>query len=92
MITSLFLKGLLGIVSAFASMLPDSWTPPDWLVGVADAIAGFVDSATTMNVWIPLDFAMLCAASLISAYMGGAVVKGLRILVSHFTGGGGGAA
>jgi hypothetical protein len=45
-----------------------------------------------MGVWIPLDLAFACAFALVTTYIGGGVVKAIRILISHFTAGGGSAA
>jgi hypothetical protein len=62
------------------------------VIGAVDAMRGLFVSASTMGVWIPLDIGFAAAALIMHVYIGGGVIKAVRILISHFTGGGGSAA
>lgn len=92
MITNALLSVINAALGFFIGLIPDSLNPPGWVSGSAAALVGFFSNAQSMGVWIPLDFAFLCAYALMSTYIGGGVVKMVRILISHFTGGGGSAA
>lgn len=91
MITTKLMEFASAIIGFFLGLIPADWTPPAWFSGAAGAVQQFFNSATSVGVWIPIDFAFLCAFSIMSAYIGGGVVKMIRILWSALTGGGGSA-
>lgn len=92
MITQFFLDLINGVLGLFMGLIPDSLEAPGWLEGSASAVVGLFATAGSMGVWIPFDVAFAMAALLMNLYIGGGLVKGARIIISHLTGGGGSAA
>lgn len=92
MVTQAILDFANMLLGAVFSLVPEGVRAPGWIAGSANAVKGLFTAAATMGVWIPLDIAVAAALLIMNTYIGGGVVKGIRILISHFTGGGGGAA
>lgn len=92
MITKAIMDFFETVLHWFWSVIPTDWAPPGWVTGTAQAVVDFVSSASSLQVWFPLPFALTCAYAIISTYIGGGAVKAVRIVISHFTGGGGSAA
>lgn len=81
------------VLTFLGGLVPDSWTPPGWASGAANAIRNFfVVGGSMVETWVPLTLAFAIGLAIIHAYIGGLFVKGVRILISFFTGGGGSAA
>lgn len=92
MITQALLDILSTILEFVWGLVPDSLEVPAWLTGAVEALLGWVDTAGSLGVWFPLDVAVAMALFIMHVSIGGFVVKAARILISHFTGGGGSAA
>lgn len=92
MITEWFFGMLGDVIEAGLDLIPESMNPPGWLIGAGEAMAGLFSNIHSLGVWIPTTLAFGAAAFIMNAYIGGGVIKAVRILISHFTGGGGSAA
>lgn len=91
MITGAILNMIDTIVGAVLGILP-SVPVPSFLSSAADAVGTVFDDANSMGVWFPTTLALSVLAVLIAVEGTAMTIKLARIVVSHLTGGGGGAA
>lgn len=91
MITAAIWNAICDFLSFLLGLFP-TMTLPTWIGTVSGYIASGVETANGLHNWIPLEalrngfvFVAACGATVLA-------VRGFRILLSLFTGGGGGAA
>jgi len=95
MIVEWFIAALLSLVTWFIDLLP-SWSLPSWITGTGDGtIRGGADWAASnvgsLSNWIPLGTLSLVAAVVLVCIPIAIGIKVTRMVLSAFTGGGGGA-
>lgn len=82
-VVAFIIGGLLSLVPALPSFVQ------------LDAAAGWVEQMggwmVPLSFWLPFPVALACAAIVLPFALTGAAIKGLRLVVSNFTGGGGSA-
>lgn len=91
MIVKWFLDGLVTIATAIIGLVP-SFARPSWLDGGLATWSSVVGDMEQLNNWVPLGAIGLAATWIFAAWVGQTVLRGARIALSLFTGGGGGAA
>jgi len=91
MITELLIKGAAAFLTMIVDALP-TFDPPRWLLAPADPIVLVFAEASSMSVWINLPLALIVGSIVFASLLIGAATKLSRIVLSLFTGGGGGAA
>jgi hypothetical protein len=94
-ITNLLVTVLLTVPTWLLSLIP-SVPLPGWLTGTgSDSLVGQIGALTAnigvIDSWVPLSVLFGCMAFLATLVAGTWLVRGLRILASFATGGGGGA-
>lgn len=83
------LLGLLGsVLSGLLGMIPGYEVQPS--SGVGSLLAG--KAGQLLGQWLDLGAMFAAMGVVAAAFVGGAAIKGARILISHITGGGGSAA
>jgi hypothetical protein len=90
-ITGAILTLLSTILVAVLSLLP-SIPVPDWLSSSTSAVATVFQDAGLMSVWFPITLVATILTAVAGIYAAGFGLKLARIVISLFTGGGGGAA
>lgn len=79
-------------ISADGEPTSDAWfAPPDWVQGIGGPAAKVFELADSMSVWFPWAFLMGVFASVVASLLAGFGIRLVRMLISHFTGGGGSA-
>lgn len=79
-------------ISADGSPTEDAWfLPPDWVQEIGTPAGKVFELADSMSVWFPWSFLMGVLASVIASLLAGFGIRLARMLISHFTGGGGSA-
>jgi uncharacterized membrane protein len=91
MITGAILSLLGYVLGAVLSILP-TISVPSWLSGSGSAISTVFADAGLMSVWFPMALASTVLLAVLAIYAIGFAIKFGRIVISLFTGGGGGAA
>lgn len=96
MITRLLIDVLVTIPAWLLSVLP-TVTFPAYLTGTGPGtlyatIQGAVSALYSVDYWLPVAQVALCAALVLAALLAGLTVKGVRIIASFLTLGGGSAA
>lgn len=93
MIVEWFLNLVASFLEGMAEWVgPGTLSPPPFLETSAGALSNLLRTVHGLGVWIPTDLAFLVAAAIINLYIGGGLVRLVRMGVSLFTGGGGSAA
>lgn len=91
MILELLISMLVGLVEALAGLL-GSAPAPGWLTGLSGQLSSLVGAGASLGVWVPWSVIGTVLAA-IGACLGISLgVRVFRIVLSLFTGGGGGAA
>lgn len=91
MITGLILKFFGFVLHAVLSVLP-TISVPSWLTSADGAITTVFQAAGSMSVWFPIALASTVLLAVLAIWAVAFGIKAARIVVSLFTGGGGGAA
>lgn len=65
--------------------------PPDWLDSAEPAIETLFAGGASMGVWLPIQFGLTAAATVLAFKFAGLLVKIVRIVASLLTAGGGSA-
>lgn len=91
MVTDALLDLLRSIVSALLGTLP-LVTVPSWLASGSAAASDIAAMGSGLGVWIPAGLIMTVTGALLAAWLAGFAVKGVRIVASFLTLGGGSAA
>lgn len=90
MVTDALIEWLGGVMDGLLGVFPVVEVPA-WLASTS-AVTGLVFGyANSMGVWFPAGLAATVAGAIIAAWGVAFAIKGTRIAVSHFTGGGGSA-
>lgn len=89
MITGLILRMLADVASALLNALPHIGVP-SWLSDNG-AIGQVFQAAGSMGVWFPVALASTVLLAVVGIWLAGFGVKVARMVISVFTGGGGGA-
>lgn len=91
MVTDAIIEWLGGVMDGLLGVFP-TVEVPDWLESLSSVTGLVFGYANSMGVWFPAGLAATVAGAIIAAWLIAFTIKGLRIVVSHFTGGGGSAA
>lgn len=91
MIVQLFITAILAVFSFLLTLLP-SWSAPAFLADMSSAISSVASYTASTSVWIPWSAIGIAVPVLFAAATAALAVKGFRVILSLFTGGGGGAA
>lgn len=92
MVTEIVIGAVLGAVRFILDMLPIV-TVPGWVQpgGVLDSVASTISSkAAAFGYWVPLDDVATAGTLLLAVVGVSLAVRSVRIVISLFTGGGGG--
>ena len=90
MITAAVLDILTLIIGGLLDALPVT-TPPAWISTGVSYMPQVFTFAASMGVWFPWSLLGIVLAAVVTTWVGGFVVKVVRIVISHVTGGGGSA-
>ena len=91
MITDAILNFIGGLGHMVLGGLP-AIPVPGWLSGSSSAVATVFQAAGSMSVWFPITLATTVILAVLAIWAASFTVKAARIVLSLFTGGGGGAA
>jgi hypothetical protein len=90
-ISNAILSFIGGLGHVLLGSLP-SIPVPSWITGSTSAVGTVFQAAGSMSVWFPITLASTVIASVLAIWGLAFTVKAARIVLSLFTGGGGGAA
>lgn len=91
MIIEALVRLLVTVVTALLSALP-TVPVPAWVGSVTSGIAGLVGYANGLGAWVPMNFVLVVAGSVLACMAIGFAIKLVRIVASFLTAGGGSAA
>lgn len=92
MIVQAFIDGVYSLFQWLLSTIPADAAPPEWLQGGVAAMRSVLEYAGLLSTWVPVGLVVQMANLMVLAMVVNSSVKILRLVVSLFTGGGGGAA
>ncbi len=91
MITEGIIRLFVGLVRGVIALLPDG-SAPGWLDNGSGALAQVWAVGAGMGAWIPWATVSQVFAAVMASVVIGFTIKGIRIVASFFTAGGGSAA
>jgi len=91
MIVDAFINMVVSWLGSMIDSMPQA-NLPDWMNGPLDFVNTVFGFANSMSVWFPTPLVMTIIGALFTVYAISFGIKVVRILISHVTGGGGGAA
>lgn len=91
MVVNWFVDVLTSLFSWALTLLP-SWSAPGFLDSMNSALASIATATASTSVWIPWSTIAVVVPVLMAACLAALAAKGVRVVLSLFTGGGGGAA
>ncbi len=91
MVTEALLDVWFALMGGVVGLLPITAVPA-WVLDSGDDLASVWGYADGLSAWIPWSFLAMVLAAIIAATLAGFGIKLTRIVLSLFTGGGGGAA
>lgn len=92
MITQSFIDGMFSLLQWVLNSIPADAAPPEWLQGGVAAMRSVLEMAGLLNTWVPVGLVVQMANFMVLAMLVNSSIKMLRLVLSLFTGGGGGAA
>ena len=91
MITEAIWDVLASICAFFIGLLP-SWEAPDWLAGLIVSVQQAMGQVSALGAWIAFPAISQALVFILACWTIALAIRGVRIVQSSFTGGGGSAA
>jgi len=88
MIVQLFVQAMAALFALFLNLLP-SWSAPSFLTDLASGLSSIASYTASTSVWIPWQAIAIAIPILVAAAFSALLIKGVRMILSLFTGGGG---
>jgi hypothetical protein len=91
MIVQWFVQGMASLFASVLGLLP-SWSAPSFLTSLSSGLASIAGYTASTSAWIPWQAVAIAVPILVAAASAALLVKGVRMVLSLFTGGGGSSA